>query len=89
MNHQRHVKQTDLISITISSLAFILSLAATIISIVRGKYETQHAIKKEITDTLGKIIATSLENAKLFRESADKYPNYYQAASSIPLSRMP
>jgi tetratricopeptide (TPR) repeat protein len=73
----------DIISISISSLAFLLSAAATMISVVRSKYEKQRAIKKEITDTLSKIVSTALENAKLFRESAEKDPAYYQAVSSI------
>jgi tetratricopeptide (TPR) repeat protein len=73
----------DLVAISISSLAFLLSLVATIVSLVRSKYEKQRAIKKEITDTLGKIVSTSLENAKLYRESAEKDPPYYQTVSSI------
>lgn len=73
----------DIVAILISSLAFLLSLVATIISLIRSKYEKQRAIKKEITDTLSKIVSTSLENAKLYRESAEKDPPYYQAVSSI------
>lgn len=73
----------DIVAISISSLAFLLSLVATIISVVRSKYEKQRVIKKEITDTLGKIVSTTIENAKLYRESAEKDPPYYQAVSSI------
>ena len=73
----------DVVTISISSLAFLLSLMATVVSLVRSKYEKQRAIKKEITDILGKIVSTSLENAKLYRESAEKDPGYYQAISSV------
>ena len=73
----------DIVTISISSLAFLLSLMATMVSLVRSKYEKQRAIKKEITDILGKIVSTSLENAKLYRESAEKDPGYYQAISSV------
>lgn len=73
----------ETVAITISVLAFLLSLVATIVSLIRSKYEKQRAIKKEITDTLGKIVSTSIENAKLYRESAEKDPSYYQSVSSI------
>ena len=73
----------DLISISLSSLAFLLSLAATIISLVRSSHERKRAIKKEITDTLGKIVSTSLDGVKLQRETADKDPLYFQNVSGI------
>jgi tetratricopeptide (TPR) repeat protein len=73
----------EIIALSISSLAFILSLAATMISLIRSKYEKQRAIKREITDTLGKIISTNIENAKLFHETAEKDPAYYQLVSGI------
>ncbi len=73
----------DLISISLSILAFVLSGSATIISLVRARQEKQRAIKKEITETLGRIVATQLDNAKLYRETAQSDPAYFQAASSI------
>jgi tetratricopeptide (TPR) repeat protein len=73
----------DLVSISISSLAFALSLAATVISLIRGKYVKQRAIKKEIIDTLGKIVSTTIDDVRLFYEMAEKNPAYYQAISSI------
>ena len=73
----------DIVSMSISSLAFVLSLAATTISLVRSKYEKQRAIRKEITDTLAKIVATALENARLFHETAEKDSAYFQSVSSI------
>jgi tetratricopeptide (TPR) repeat protein len=73
----------DLFSLSLSALAFLLSASATIISLVRSKYEKQRAIKKEITETLGKIVSTALDAAKLYREAGTSDPNYYQAVSSI------
>ena len=73
----------DVLAISISSLAFLLSLAATMISVIRSKYEKQRILERELTDTLGRIVSTSLENAKLFRESAEADPSYYQHVSSI------
>ena len=73
----------DIVSMSISLLAFILSLAATTISLIRSKYEKQRAIRKEITDTLGKIVATAIDNAKLFHEIAEKDPRYFESVSSI------
>jgi len=75
----------DVVAILISSLTFLLSLAATIISVVRSNREKQRAIKKEITDTLAKIVSTNLEHAKLSRESVlkDQDELYYQTVSGI------
>lgn len=73
----------DIITVSISSLAFLLSLVATTVSLVRSRYERQRAIRKEITDTLSKIVSTNIENAKAYRESAEKDPAFYQALSSI------
>ena len=73
----------DLISISLSILAFVLSGSATIISLFRARQEKQRAIKREITDTLGRIVATALDSAKAYRETAQSDPNYFQAVSSI------
>lgn len=73
----------DFASILISSFAFFLSLAATTISIVRGTYEKQRAVKNQITETLSRITTTALEQAKIFHDLAGKEPIYYQNVSSI------
>lgn len=73
----------DIISISLSVLAFLLSGSATIISLIRSKYEKQRAIKKEITETLGRIVSTALDSAKAYRETAQSDPAYYQAVSGI------
>lgn len=73
----------DIITISLSVLAFLLSGSATIISLIRSRYEKQRAIKREITETLGRIVATALESAKAYRETAQSDPNYFQAVSGI------
>lgn len=71
----------DVITFSISIFAFVLSAAATVISLIRSKYEKQRAIRHELTDVLSSIISVGMENAKLYRE-ASQDPAYYQAASS-------
>ena len=73
----------DIITVSLSVLAFLLSGSATIISLIRSKYEKQRAIKKEITETLGRIVSTALDSAKIYRETAQSDPNYFQAVSGI------
>jgi tetratricopeptide (TPR) repeat protein len=73
----------DLISVSLSVLAFILSGSATVISIIRARQEKQRAIKREITETLGRIVSTALDSAKAYRETAQSDPAYFQAVSSI------
>jgi len=73
----------DVVTVTISSLAFLLSFVATILALVRSSHEKQRAIKKEITELMGKLVATKLEGAKLYREHSGKDPAYFQAVSSI------
>jgi tetratricopeptide (TPR) repeat protein len=77
------VEIKDIITVSLSVLAFLLSGSATIISLIRSKYEKQRAIKKEITETLGRIVSTALDSAKIYRETAQSDPNYFQAVSSI------
>ncbi len=73
----------DIVTVSISAFAFFLSLVATVISVIRGKYEKQRAVRNQITDILGRITTTSIEQAKLFHETADKDPAYYQTVSSM------
>jgi len=77
------VDTKDVISISLSMLAFLLSASATIISIIRSRHDKQRAIKHEITDTLGRIVATALESAKIYREARESDPAYFQMVSSI------
>jgi tetratricopeptide (TPR) repeat protein len=66
----------------ISVLAFILSLAATIISVFTNFREKQRAMKREITDLLTKISSLQIENAKLFKENASD-PIFCQTVSTV------
>jgi tetratricopeptide (TPR) repeat protein len=77
------VDTKDLISIVLSALAFLLSASATVISLIRSRHEKQRAIKREITETLGRIVSTALESAKVYRESRESDPAYFQTVSSI------
>jgi tetratricopeptide (TPR) repeat protein len=61
----------------------MISLVATAISLIRGKYEKQRAVRSQITDVLSRIVSTKLENAKLFYDAVDKSPDYYQAISGM------
>lgn len=73
----------DYLSISISILAFALSMTATVISAIRSHRDKQRAIKKEITDILDGIIQIKVEVAKLFHESAQTDPVYFQTISGI------
>ena len=73
----------DLLTLGVALLAFLVSTISTTITIVRGRREKQRAIRNEITNVLSQIVATALENAKLYRESNEMPTPYYQAVSSI------
>lgn len=72
----------EIVGISISSLALVLSITATIISLIRSRYEKQRIIRSELSDTLSQIISGTLENAKLYRDASND-PVYYQTVSSI------
>lgn len=71
----------DIIALSISTLAFFLSITATIISLIRSKYERQRAIRNELTEVLNQIISVGLENAKVLRDAPDD-PTYAQNISA-------
>lgn len=73
----------DIITLLISAFAFVISVVATTISVIRGKYEQQRAVRNQITEVLKSMIAAQLENTKLYHDSADKEPGYFQAVSNI------
>jgi tetratricopeptide (TPR) repeat protein len=74
---------TDFANISLSAIALILSLVATVISIVRGRYEQQRAVRNQIMDVLSRIVTVNLEQSKLYREVGDKDPAYLQNVSGI------
>jgi tetratricopeptide (TPR) repeat protein len=73
----------DILTVTISVSALIISAVATTISIIRGQKEKQRSVRNQITDTLSQIIAGNIEKAKLYYETAEKNPEYFQSISSI------
>ena len=73
----------DILTFGLALLAFVVSAISTTITIVRGRREKQRAIRNEITNVLSQIVATAIENAKLYQENNEKPTPYYQAVSSI------
>ena len=73
----------DLATLGVAAAAFLLSLISTTITLIRGRREKQRAIRNEITNVLSQIVATALENAKLYQESNETPTPYFQAVSSI------
>lgn len=73
----------DIITMLVSALALVISVIATTISIIRGKYEQQRAVRNQITEVLKSMIAVQLDNAKLYHDAAEKEPGYFQAVSNI------
>lgn len=73
----------DVITVAISVSALIISTVATTISIIRGQKEKQRTVRNQITDVLSRIVAGNIENAKLYHETAQTNPEYFQAISSI------
>ena len=73
----------DVVTVSISVSALIISAVATTISIIRGQKEKQRTVRNQITEVLSRIIAGKIENAKLYHETAEKTPEYFQALSSI------
>ena len=76
------METAQIISIAVSILAFLLSLVATTVSLVRKKFETNRAIRNELTDVLSELTKLSLEHEKLTSEKKNE-PAYVQKISSI------
>lgn len=72
----------DILGLVFSGLAIVLSIIATIISVVRSRYEKKRILRTELTEALRHIISGTLDNAKLYREAADD-PEYLGNVSSI------
>ena len=73
----------ELVTLSLAILAFVVSLISTTITIVRGRRERQRAIRNEITNVMSQIVATAMENAKLYHENSGQSTQYYQTVSSI------
>jgi tetratricopeptide (TPR) repeat protein len=73
----------DLLTIAISALALLLSGVATVMSLLRGRYERQRAVRAQITDLLGRLTSADLEWAKLSRELGPQDAAYWEYTSGI------
>ena len=63
----------DYISLSLSSLAFVLSLSATAISLHQKKYETERTLRSQLTDAIGKLNAAFEAVEKLRSENTDDW----------------
>lgn len=73
----------DLVSIVIAALAFMFSVMATTISLIRSKYEKQRIIRSQLSEILSQILSTNLENANLYQNVSQSDPMYFQTVSGI------
>jgi len=60
----------DIFSIGLSSLAFVLSLAATFITLRQKKFESERTLRHQLTDAIGKLNNAFEESEKLRQEKA-------------------
>lgn len=60
----------DLVSLSVSGLAFALSVAATVITLRQKKFETERTLRQQLTDAIGKLNSAFEESAKLEQEKA-------------------
>lgn len=74
----------DLITLSISVAAFIVSLMATTITLRQKKYDVQRLLRQQITDVVGKLITIATEREKLVHE----YEKNEYAPYAIAMDRM-
>lgn len=60
----------DYIALTVSGLAFVLSLGATVITLRQKKYETERTLRSQLTDAIGKLNSSFEAMEKLREEKA-------------------
>src|SRR5262245_54596607 len=63
----------DIISLTVSGLAFGLSLTATTLTLRQTKSETERTIRQQLTDTIGKLSRVYEQVEKLRQERRDDW----------------
>ncbi len=78
----------DIVTISVSGLAVILSLIAFVVSYVRGQREQLRAIRQQLTETTDKIAETQLEFARLASGEAKDNVAMQQQIDSILSQRM-
>jgi tetratricopeptide (TPR) repeat protein len=72
----------DILALSVSALALIVSAIAVWTSLRRGTLEKQRTIKSEITATLRQIVTLRLNFMKIFHEAANDAP-YLQSVSQV------
>ena len=74
----------DIFTITLSSVALILSLVSTALTLKLKKYEMQRTARSQINSVISELISTIAENRRFFYISHDKRDSdYYQSLSMI------
>jgi hypothetical protein len=73
----------DRITLLLSILAPLLSVAASINSELKGNAEHKRTVRGQLTDILSRLISINLENAKVMRDIGQTGSLYAQQVSSI------
>src|SRR5438309_741914 len=70
---KKGIEPKDYLSLTLSALAFALSLSATAITLRQKKYETERTLRSQLTDAIGKLNASFEAMEKLREEKASTW----------------
>lgn len=54
----------DIWTVSVSSIALIVSLISVVLTLRQKKYENERTIRNQLTDTISKLIALSIENQR-------------------------
>lgn len=63
----------DIVTLVVSGLAFALSLSSTIITLWQKKFETERALRQQLTETIGKLNGVYEQVEKLRQEKLDDW----------------
>ena len=70
----------DVITLSISILAFLLSLAATIYTVIRTSYDEQLTFRNQLSDIMNKMVSLKVEEA---REQLSNSNSYYSTTIGL------
>jgi tetratricopeptide (TPR) repeat protein len=73
----------DKLTVSISIIALVMSVTATINSEIKTQYEKKRIIRSQLTDVLSRINKLNMEGAKIFKEVGTTDPEYCQTLSGI------
>jgi hypothetical protein len=73
----------DKLTIGVSVIALVMSVAATINGEIKAQYEEKRIIRSQLTDVLSRMIKLNMESAKIAKEVGMADPEYHQQLSSI------